>query len=91
MLKVNKIIHGDCIEKMKELPENSVDSICCDPPYELGFMGKKWDNSGIAYNVDMWKEAFRVLKPGGFLLAFGGTRTCHRCSLNPRHHDSALS
>ena len=60
------------------MDENSVDSIVCDPPYELGFMGKKWDNTGIAYNVDVWKEALRVLKPGGFLLAFGGTRTCHR-------------
>ena len=73
-----KLILGNCIEKLKELPDNSVDSIVTDPPYELGFMGKKWDNSGIAYNVDVWRECLRVLKPGGHLLAFGGTRTYHR-------------
>jgi DNA modification methylase len=72
------IIQGDCLEKLKELEDNSVDSIVTDPPYGLGFMGKSWDNSGIAYNVEMWKECLRVLKPGGHLLAFGGTRTYHR-------------
>ena len=60
------------------MPENSVDSIVTDPPYELGFMGKSWDNAGIAYSVEMWSEALRILKPGGHLLAFGGTRTYHR-------------
>ena len=73
-----KLLHGDCIEQMKTLPDNSVDSIVTDPPYELGFMGKKWDNTGIANNKDMWAEALRVLKPGGHLLAFSGTRTYHR-------------
>lgn len=73
-----KIINNDCLVAMKEMPDNSIDAICCDPPYELGFMGKKWDNSGIAYNVEMWKECLRVLKPGGYLLSFGGTRTYHR-------------
>lgn len=68
----------DCIEGMKLLEDNSIDSIITDPPYELGFMGKKWDSTGIAYNIDVWKEAFRVLKPGGHLLSFGGTRTYHR-------------
>jgi len=63
---------------MRELPDNSVDAIVTDPPYELGFMGKSWDASGIAYNVDMWREALRVLKPGGHLLAFSGSRTYHR-------------
>jgi len=63
---------------MKSLPQNSVDSIVTDPPYELGFMGKSWDNSGIANNVEMWAEALRVLKPGGHLLAFSGSRTYHR-------------
>ena len=75
---MNKVIQGDCLEKLKDLEDNSVDSVVTDPPYELGFMGKSWDNSGIAYNVDMWKECLRVLKPGGHLLAFGGTRTYHR-------------
>jgi len=72
------LILGDCLDKMKELPESSVDSIVTDPPYELGFMGKTWDSTGIAYSVAMWKEALRVLKPGGHLLAFGGSRTYHR-------------
>ena len=75
---MNKIIQGDCLEKLKELPDNSVDSIVTDPPYELGFMGKSWDNTGIANNVELWKECLRVLKPGGHLLAFSGTRTYHR-------------
>lgn len=60
------------------MPDASFDSIVTDPPYELGFMGKKWDSTGIAYNVDLWRECFRALKPGGYLLAFGGTRTWHR-------------
>lgn len=72
------ILLGNCKYKLKELDDNSVDSIVTDPPYELGFMGKKWDSSGIAYDVDMWKECLRVLKPGGHLLSFGGTRTYHR-------------
>lgn len=75
---MNKIIQGDCLNILKTLPENSVDSIVTDPPYELGFMGKSWDNTGIANNPEMWKECLRVLKPGGYLLSFGGTRTYHR-------------
>ena len=63
---------------MRKLDDNSVDSIVTDPPYELGFMGKSWDSTGIAYNVDVWREALRVLKPGGHLIAFSGTRTYHR-------------
>jgi DNA modification methylase len=63
------------------MPDTSVDSVVTDPPYELGFMGKKWDASGIAYNVELWRECLRVLKPGGHLLAFGGTRTYHRMAV----------
>jgi len=70
--------NGDCVEIMRSLPANSVDSIVTDPPYELGFMGKSWDSTGIAYSVRMWDEALRVLKPGGHLLAFSGSRTYHR-------------
>jgi DNA modification methylase len=70
--------NGDCIEQMRQLPANSVDSIVTDPPYELGFMAKSWDSTGIAYSVKMWDEALRVLKPGGHLLAFSGSRTYHR-------------
>jgi DNA modification methylase len=75
---MNKVILGDCIQVMKNMPDNSIDSIVTDPPYELGFMGKSWDNTGIANNKEMWAEALRVLKPGGHLLAFSGTRTYHR-------------
>lgn len=78
MLELNKIYNMDCLEGMKLLDDNSIDSIVTDPPYELGFMGLKWDNMGIAYNIELWKECLRVLKPGGHLLAFGGTRTYHR-------------
>lgn len=73
-----RLLVGSCLDRLRELPAASVDSIVTDPPYELGFMGKKWDASGIAYNVDLWVECLRVLKPGGHLLAFGGTRTYHR-------------
>jgi len=72
------ILKGNCLETLKTLPDCSVDSIVTDPPYELGFMGKSWDNSGIAYNQDLWAECLRVLKPGGHLLAFSGSRTYHR-------------
>jgi hypothetical protein len=63
---------------MLKLPDASVDAVVTDPPYELGFMGKGWDASGIAYDPKMWAQVLRVLKPGGHLLAFGGTRTYHR-------------
>jgi site-specific DNA-methyltransferase (adenine-specific) len=69
---------GDCVGVMRTMADSSVDAIVTDPPYELGFMGKSWDASGIAYNVEMWREALRVLKPGGHLLAFSGSRTYHR-------------
>jgi hypothetical protein len=63
---------------MATLPAESIEAIVTDPPYELGFMGKRWDGTGIANDVSVWCEARRVLKPGGHLLAFGGTRTYHR-------------
>jgi site-specific DNA-methyltransferase (adenine-specific) len=72
------LLLGDCKDKLKELEDNSIDAIVTDPPYELGFMGKDWDDTGIANDPDMWGECLRVLKPGGFLLAFSGTRTYHR-------------
>ncbi len=77
-LELNLIYNMDCREGLKLLEDNSIDSIVTDPPYELGFMGKSWDKTGIAYNVELWHECLRVLKPGGHLLAFGGTRTYHR-------------
>jgi DNA modification methylase len=77
------IYHGDCVEVMSEFAAASIDAIVCDPPYELGFMGKEWDSAGVTYRVDTWEAAYRVLKPGGHLIAFGGTRTFHRltCAL----------
>ena len=100
-----RIYKGDCLERLKEVPDSSVDSVVCDPPYHLtsiveryssenaapagfgsdgafarasrGFMGKEWD-SNIAFRVDVWRECLRVLKPGGHLIAFGGSRTVHR-------------
>lgn len=73
-----RILEGDCRDVLRTLPDDSVHSIVTDPPYELGFMGKSWDSTGIAYDIGMWRECLRVLKPGGHLLAFGGSRTYHR-------------
>ena len=70
--------HAESKEELESLEENSISSIVTDPPYELGFMGKSWDSTGIANDVEFWKECLRVLKPGGHLLAFSGTRTYHR-------------
>lgn len=71
--------HGDCLEVLRTLADSSVDAIVTDPPYGLSFMGKRWD-----YDVpgtDVWAECLRVLKPGGHLLAFAGTRTQHRMAV----------
>jgi site-specific DNA-methyltransferase (adenine-specific) len=76
-----RVLVGSCLDRLKDLPDASIDSIVTDPPYELGFMGKQWDASGVAYNVELWRECLRVLKPGGHLLAFGGTRTYHRMAV----------
>lgn len=73
-----EVRQGDSLEVLRDIPDNSVDSVVTDPPYELGFMGRSWDRSGIAYRVELWAEVLRVLKAGGHLLAFGGTRTYHR-------------
>ncbi|MBD8592320.1 site-specific DNA-methyltransferase [Pseudomonas sp. CFBP 8758] len=67
---------GDCLEAMRAMADNSVDSIVTDPPYGLSFMGKRWDYD--VPSVEIWSECLRVLKPGGHLLAFAGTRTQHR-------------
>lgn len=73
-----KLYEGKMEEVLPTLPENSVDCIITDPPYELNFMNKGWDNSGIAFQKSTWEHCLRVLKPGGYLLAFGGSRTFHR-------------
>lgn len=105
MRKIN-LIHGDCLEKLKELKDCSIDSIVTDPPYHLtsivkrfgkensspakhgkdgsfgrlskGFMGQEWDGGDIAFRTEVWEECLRVLKPGGHLIAFSGSRTYHR-------------
>ena len=70
------LIHADCLNALRNLPDNSVDSVVTDPPYGLSFMGKKWDYD--VPSVDIWLECLRVLKPGGHLLSFAGSRTYHR-------------
>jgi site-specific DNA-methyltransferase (adenine-specific) len=75
-----KLLLGDNIQSLQKLPDNSVDSIVTDPPYGLSFMGKKWDYD--VPSVEFWKEVYRVLKPGGHVLSFGGTRTYHRMVVN---------
>jgi len=72
------LLNADCVEAMRLLPDNCIDAIVTDPPYELNFMGRKWDGTGIANNVEMWSETLRIAKPGAHLLTFGGTRTYHR-------------
>lgn len=69
----------DCLEGLRFLPDNFVDSIVTDPPYGLSFMGKRWDYD--VPDVEVWAECLRVLKPGGHLLAFAGTRTQHRMAV----------
>lgn len=76
--KMYQILEGDCLEQLDKLEPNSIDCIITDPPYELHFMGKGWDNAGVSFNKETWKKCLDVLKPGGYLLAFGGTRTYHR-------------
>lgn len=73
-----QLFQGNCREILRSLADNSIDACVTDPPYELGFMGKAWDASGVAYDVGVWREVLRVLKPGAYLLAFGGSRTYHR-------------
>jgi site-specific DNA-methyltransferase (adenine-specific) len=71
--------HGDCLEVMATMADNSVDAVVTDPPYGLSFMGKRWDYD--VPSVEVWAECLRVLKPGGHLLAFAGTRTQHRMAV----------
>jgi DNA modification methylase len=73
------IHHGDCLDVLRSVPDDSVDAVVTDPPYGLSFMGKKWDYD--VPGVEVWAECLRVLKPGGHLLAFAGTRTQHRMAV----------
>ena len=73
-----KLYQGNMLDMLEVIEPNTIDSIITDPPYELNFMNKGWDNSGIAFQPDTWQKCYEVLKPGGYLLAFGGSRTFHR-------------
>ena len=77
---INKVVWGDCLEVMKNIQGNSVDAVVTDPPYGLSFMGKKWDYDVPSQKI--WEECLMVLKPGGYLLSFAGTRTQHRMAVN---------
>jgi site-specific DNA-methyltransferase (adenine-specific) len=74
-----ELLLGDCLERLRDLPDCSVDACVTDPPYGLSFMGKAWDYD--VPTVEVWREVLRVLKPGGHLLAFAGTRTQHRMAV----------
>lgn len=73
------LLQGDCLDAMWLIPDGSVDAIVTDPPYGLSFMGKKWDYD--VPSIEIWAQCLRVLKPGGHLLAFAGTRTQHRMAV----------
>ncbi len=73
-----KLYEGSMLDMFDVIEPNSIDAIVTDPPYELNFMNKGWDNSGIAFQKETWEKCLKVLKPGGYLLSFGGSRTFHR-------------
>lgn len=73
-----KLYHDNMLNMLDFISKESIGAIITDPPYELNFMGKGWDNQGVAFQPSTWQKCYEVLKPGGFLIAFGGTRTFHR-------------
>ena len=79
MNKKIQLLLGDCLKLLKTLPDCSVDAVVTDPPYGLKFMGRSWDYA--IPGVEIWAECLRVLKPGGHLLSFSGTRTYHRMAV----------
>lgn len=76
-----KIYQGSMLDLLEVIKPNTIDSVVTDPPYELNFMNKGWDRSGIAFQKKTWEKCFQALKPGGYLLAFGGSRTFHRIAV----------
>ena len=74
------LYRGDCLDVLAAMEPDSVDAIVCDPPYGLGFMGRAWD--ALPPGEDWARLCLRVLKPGGHLVAFGGTRTVHRLAVD---------
>ena len=73
-----RLTHGDCRDMLKALPPNSADACVTDPPYEINFMNRGFDRTGIAFDPDLWRLAYRALKPGAYLCAFAAARTYHR-------------
>jgi len=80
-MATHRITQADIKDWAKNYKGELFDGILCDPPYELGFMGKSWDSSGIAFDAEMWSDIYKLLKPGGHLLAFSGSRTYHRMAV----------
>jgi DNA modification methylase len=78
MIEQIRLHEGDCLVVLAGMAEDSVDAVVTDPPYELGFMGKSWDASGIAFSPDTWRQVLRVMKPGAHLVAFGAPKNYHR-------------
>ena len=76
-----KLYQGNMLDMLEVIQPSTIDSIVTDPPYELNFMGKGWDNAGISFQKETWQKCCEVLKPGGYLLAFGGSRTFHRIAV----------
>jgi site-specific DNA-methyltransferase (adenine-specific) len=76
-----KLYEGSMLDLLQVIKPASIDSIVTDPPYELNFMNKGWDNSGVAFKKETWEQCYKALKPGGYLLAFGGSRTFHRIAV----------
>lgn len=77
--QVRTILEGDCLQRLREFPDNYFHAVVTDPPYGLKFMGKKWDVE--VPSTEIWQEVLRVLKPGGHVLSFGGTRTYHHMTM----------
>lgn len=73
--------HGDCLDVLATLNDDCIDAVVTDPPYGLDFMGKHWDTGAVAFDTAVWGHCLRVLKPGGHVVAFGGTRTWHRLAV----------
>jgi len=73
-----KLYQGNMLDMLDVIEKESIDSIVTDPPYELNFMSKGWDNAGVSFQKETWQKCYEILKPGGYLLAFGGSRTFHR-------------